>query len=1238
MQIYDKCDNYPNNIITFTKGILIQHNKIDLNMNKILGIDTGTNSLGWAIVEKCGEEYHLLDKGVNIFQEGVKVEKGNESSKATERTAYKGTRVRYYRIKLRKIRLLRILSDNGLCPPLSKEELTAWRLRKVYPKNELLLHWQSTDDDAERNPYAYRYKCLHEKLDLDKLTDRYILGRAFYHMIQRRGFLSNRLDKSDSEDGVVKKGISSLTQEMNKENCQYIGEYFYKLYNRGEKIRNHYTARNEHYLAEFNAICKKQELDAELVAKIEKAIFDQRPLKSQKGLVGKCVFEKNKTKCPVSHPLYEEFRMLAFVNNIKIKTPKENEMRPLNTDERNLIMPLFFRKSKKQFDFEDIAKKLAPKNQYGYYKKSVDKHMPYLFNYPMDISVSGCPVTSALMEIFGDNWIDAICEVYTRGNNKSRLDIVTDVWHSLFFYSDEYKLAQFAKDRLQLTDDEASKFSKISLSSDYASLSLKAICKIIPYLRRGLGYSHAVFLGNLCEVMPSCEWGIKEMRDAAIDNIVNEMDRFDPHDERTLETCIKDYLKKQYHVSDELLSKLYHPSMMEAYPRVRPNNNGDYRLGSPRLDSVRNPMAMRAMFRLRKLVNRLLEEGKVDQDTEIHIEFARELNDANMRKALVEYQKSNQMENDKARREIVSLYKAETGSTIEPTDRDVLKYLLWEEQKHICLYTGKQIGISDFVGSNPKFDIEHTIPQSVGGDSTKMNLTLCDSRYNREVKKTKLPAELANHDEIMLRIDEWKDKYESLDKQIRKQKSLSKTASTKEQKDTIIKKRHLLELNRNYWRGKYDRFTMQSVPEGFSRRQGTDISVISKYARLYLKSYFRRVFTVKGIATSDFRKIWGIQELYSKKERVNHVHHCIDAIVVACIGLDEYSKLGAYYHDEENHKWYGLSKASFSKPWATFVEDIKKVQDEIMVYHYTPDNLPKQGRRRIKIGGRKVLCKGDAARGALHQDTYYGAIENNGDIKYVKRIAVSALKENDVDKIVDDTVREIIKQAIRTKGFKETISSTIWMNEEKQIPIKKVRCFTPSVTKPLNIRQQRDVSPKEYKRQFHVVNDSNYLLALYIGKDKKGKEKRDFELVNVLDAARYFRTSNDKEAAGYNMVPIKSKHDYPFAYTLKIGTMVLLYEKTPEEVWDAASVEINRRLYKIMGMSSMTMSERSYAVISMRHHEEARQSKELKAKNGAYRQGEELRPAIVMLHTQINALVQGYDFEINELGEIKRLR
>ena len=1214
-------------------------------MTKILGIDTGTNSLGWAIVEKQADEYHLLDKGVNIFQEGVKIEKGIESSKAAERTAHKAARVRNYRIKLRKIRLLRILSDAHLCPSLSKVELSAWRLKKEYPKNELFMQWQSTDDESEKTPYAYRHKCLHDCLDFSSVTDRYILGRAFYHMIQRRGFLSNRKDQSADDTGKVKESISNLTQEMHDAGYEYLGDYFYSLYNKGEKIRNHYTARNEHYLAEFKAICEKQNLDKnlgpEVVRQIEKAIFDQRPLKSQKGQVGKCVFEKNKTKCPSSHPMYEEFRMLSFINNIKIQTPNDDVLRPLSPEERALIMPLFFRKSKKLFDFEDIAKKLAPKKQYGFYKKSSDAEMPYLFNYPMDTSVSSCPVTTALKDIFGDDWINSLCETYTLAEGKSRLNVVNDIWHVLCFYTDDTKLAEFAKNRLQLNDEEAKKFCEISLPGDYASLSLKAICKILPYLRRGLIYSHAVFLGNLCEVMPQYEWDIEEMRNAAIDHIIHEMNQIDSKDARTFEVCIKDYLKEQYHVSEEKLKKLYHPSMMEVYPRVQlTNSHGVYQLGSPRIDSVRNPMAMRSMFRLRKLVNRLLEEGKIDSDTEIHIEFARELNDANKRNAIAAFTKENQNKNDEARKKIKNLLKAETGKDIEPTDVDVLKYVLWEEQGHICLYTGKQICISDFIGGNPKFDIEHTIPRSVGGDSTKMNLTLCESRFNRDVKKTKLPTELPNHEEIMARINDWREKYESLDGQIRRQKKLSKGATTKDQKDAIIRKRHLLELQRDYWRGKYLRFTMESVPDGFSRRQGTDISVISKYARLYLKSLFKHVYTVKGIATSDFRKIWGIQKVYSKKERVNHVHHCIDAIVIACIGLDEYNKLGAYYHDEENHEWYGMSKAYFKKPWSTFVEDVEKVQDEIMVYHYTPDNMPKQGRRRILIDGKKVLSKGDAARGSLHNDTYYGAIESDGVVKYVKRINLASMKENDVKNIVDDTVRGIIETAINEKGFKEAMSSTIWMNEEKQIPIKKVRCYTPSVTKPLNIRQQRDVSSREYKQQYHVTNDSNYLLALYIGKDKKGKEKREFEIINMLQTAQYFRTSNDKVAVGNNIVPVKSEHEYPFAYSLKIGTMVLLYEKSPDEIWDASLTEINKRLYKVVGLSAMRMTGRNvdYATIKLKQHEDARLSTELKAKNGAFKQGEELRPSIIMLHTQLNALVQGYDFEINELGEIKRLK
>lgn len=1211
-------------------------------MTKILGIDTGTNSLGWAIVEKKADEYHLLDKGVNIFQEGVKIEKGIESSKAADRTAHKASRVRNYRIKLRKIRLLRILSDAHLCPPLSKVELSAWRLKKEYPKNDLFMQWQGTDDESEKTPYAYRHKCLHECLDFNSMTDRYILGRAFYHMIQRRGFLNNRKDQSGDDTGKVKESISNLTQEMHDDGYEYLGDYFYSLYNKGEKIRNHYTARNEHYLAEFKAICEKQKLDKnlgpEIVRQIEKAIFDQRPLKSQKGQVGKCVFEKNKTKCPSSHPMYEEFRMLSFINNIKIQTPNDSALRPLSTEERELIMPLFFRKSKKQFDFEDIAKKLAPKKHYGFYKKSSDAEMPYLFNYPMDTSVSGCPVTAALKDIFGENWIDALCETYTLAEGKSRLNVVNDIWHVLFFYTDDAKLAEFAKNRLQLDDEEAKKFCEISLPSDYASLSLKAICKILPYLRRGLIYSHAVFLGNLCEVMPQYEWNIGEMRNAAIDNIIHEMNQIDSKDARTFEVCIKEYLKEQYHVSDEKLKKLYHPSMMEMYPRVqRTNNHGVYQLGSPRIDSVRNPMAMRSMFRLRKLVNRLLEEGKIDQDTEIHIEFARELNDANKRNAIAAYTKENQNKNDEARKKIRNLFKAETGNDIEPTDADVLKYVLWEEQGHICLYTGKQIRISDFVGANPKFDIEHTIPRSVGGDSTRMNLTLCDSRFNREVKKTKLPTELPNHDEIMARINDWREKYESLDGQIRRQKKMSKGATTKNQKDAIIRKRHLLELQRDYWRGKYLRFTMESVPDGFSRRQGTDISVISKYARLYLKSLFKHVYTVKGIATSDFRKIWGIQKVYSKKERVNHVHHCIDAIVIACIGLDEYNKLGAYYHDEENHEWYGMSKAYFKKPWSTFVEDIEKVQDEILVYHYTPDNMPKQGRRRIlldvDINGlkkkKRVLCKGDAARGSLHKDTYYGAImRSDEDMPFyvVRKNVDSHLSDLDIKNIVDDVVRRIIQNAV-AEGGKDALNGTIWMNEEKQIPIKKVRCIT-SVKNPLSFehRKPRDTSNKSYKNDYYVAPDDNYLMAVYKGVTSKGKVKYMYEFINMLDAARFYKQSNDKVLVDGNVVQL-NKDGLNLYYTLKKGTMVLLYVDNPDEIWENNG-DWSRRLYKV---TELWKDGR----IVVTKHTEARPSSEVPKVTKGFCIGDSKG---LYSYSKFSALVQGYDFEINELGEIKRLK
>jgi CRISPR-associated endonuclease Csn1 len=583
-------------------------------MAKILGLDLGTNSIGWAIVEKDGNDFSLVDKGVRIFSEGVNIEAktNSESSKAAKRTEFRSARKIKYRRKIRKIQLLKVLSDNNLCPKLSDDELNDWRYKKIYPQNDEFRIWLSTDNQdskeerkkQNKNPYSYRFKAATENLNLNKREDRFILGRAFYHIAQRRGFLSNRLDNSDNsiieeknseitsiindansivefseafseflssfdkDDistspmfkllrafnaiikensalvytdlkdklherlnkkeflGPVKRAISDLTEKIKEQNCSTLGEYFYKLYKKGEKIRGEYTHRIDHYFTEFNFICNKQNIPNEIKEAIEKTIFFQRPLKSQKGLVAKCPLENRKACVPISHPDFEEFRMLSYLNNVKIKFPLDEKLRLLNEDEREQIESLFFRKSKANFDFIDIAKKLTPKGLVPkYYKDKEISNENVLFNYTLGSNVAGCPTIANLVDVFGINWKEYLLSNYEKNTKtegyikvqKSIEDIIDDVWHVLFRFDNEDLLKQFAIENLNCDEKKATKFSKIKLKQDYGSLSLKAIRNILPYLKQNLIYSHAVFLANMKNILPLEIWNNDENR-----NVINK--------------------------------------------------------------------------------------------------------------------------------------------------------------------------------------------------------------------------------------------------------------------------------------------------------------------------------------------------------------------------------------------------------------------------------------------------------------------------------------------------------------------------------------------------------------------------------------------------------------------------------------------------------------------------------------------------------------------------------------------
>lgn len=1205
-------------------------------MEKVLGLDLGTNSIGWAIVQHNDDlSYTLLDKGVTVFQDGVAHDKSGEKPMVAERTQARSSRRHYFRRRLRKIELLKVLVEYKLCPYLSDAELSDWKHHKKYPLRDEFLDWQRTDDNQDKNPYHDRYICLTETLDLSVVADRYMLGRALYHMAQRRGFLSNRKETTKETDGKVKEGIKSLTKEMQECGCMYLGEYFYKLYAGRSKIRKTYTDRLEHYKQEFDAICAKQDIDQVLRKSLENAIFYQRPLKSQKGQVGCCTFEKNKARCPMSHPRYEEFRMWCFINNIKVKTWQDEAYRPLNQKEVELILPLFYRKSKSQFDFEDIAKKIAGKGNYC--DKTDQAEKAYRFNYKMFTSVSGCPVSAGLKSLFGEDWLNQMCAVYSLGEGKSEDQILNDVWHVLFSFDDEDKLIEWAETKLQMSSESAEAFEKIPVPQGYASLSLNAINKILPYLRKGYRYDEAVILANLPTVV-----GCKSecLPDDVVENVVVAMEdcASNPLEKKkSIHQCVTDYLRDYRNIDSRHIEKLYHPSMIDTYQTVIPVD-GVYKLGSPRTSSVRNPMAMRALFRLRKLLNELLLNGKIDNDTLIRVEFSRGLNDCNMRKAIESYQR----EHANLHKEYIFKIKEHMGDDYVPSDDEILKYQLWEEQKHRCPYTGAQIGLGDFLGASPKYDIEHTLPRSRGGDNSQMNKTLCESKFNREVKRGFLPAELASHMEIMANVESfgWQKEVDALKKRIEKTRSYS---ATKEEKDRKIQERHLLKMKMEYLEGKVKRFTMTDVPDGFSNRQGVDIGIIGRYARMYLQTVFKRVSTVKGATTAEFRKMWGLQDSYSKKERISHSHHCIDAITIACIGRNEYDCWAQYMRDEERYRLSSAERPRFPKPWTTFTEDVLAVSESILVPHYTPSNLSKHTRKRLRVRGKlkygpdgqKLYAQGDTARCSLHEQTFYGAIKKDDEIKYVVRKSLDSLDAKDVDKIVDDVVREKVKAAIALKGFKKAVSETVWMNEELRIPIKKVRIFVPTVTNPIRLKAHRDKSVCEHKRYLHVKNDGNYCMAIYEGNNDKGKVVRSYKLVNNLDAVNFFSGKTGRDS----LVPYSDEKDLPLKCILKTGTMVLFYEKSPKELYECGVEELSKRLYKVAGMSSLVIKQGEkrydYGTIELRYHLEARRSSDLKVKSGEWKMQEDIRPVIKIYHSQLSAYVEGYDFQITPSGQIK---
>ncbi len=1150
-------------------------------MRKTLGLDLGSNSLGWAVLDDVTGD--VLDKGVVVFPEGIDAANDTLETPAAIRRAARMARRLKFRRKIRKWQLLKVLIAHGMCP-LTPEELEAWKKTGTYPlANKAFLSWLKATDTA--NPYCDRAAAA------DGVVAPSTLGRALYHIAQRRGFKSSRKDASSEADdgeekktsdkklGAVKADIARLTEEIAASGTKTLGQYFFRLLEAERdqpaktRIRCRYTGRLEHYEKEFAVIMDAQGFQEgdPLRKQLHEAIFAQRPLRSQKHLVGNCPLEPACPRAQNGHPLFEEYRMLAFVNNLSFDDAQGGR-RELTAEDRALVCRAFM-KASPTFKFGDIAKLFK--------KDSRFKNEGYKFHYYRDDeSIASCQTLHKLQSAFGDVPFDT-----------------QKVFDALTFFDDDEKLRGWVRKHYPSLDEKAvAKVAAIRPKEGNAQYSLKAIRLMLRFLRQGYELSQARFYAKLPEVIPNYDRNERQILDS-LNAILFEYrrDRAERTDERfrrdhkvmPLFDRYRAYLLEHWNVDDVAWKKLY----LRGDATYQASETG--RLPKVELGMIRNPLVQRSMTTLRRLVNYLHDHGKIDAETTVRIELARNVNDYATRKAWQNWQKTRQEKRENARQELEKLGVAATDDALE-------RYALWEEQGHICLYTGKTISLADLVGGNA-FDIEHTLPRSLSGDDSLANKTICEAAYNRQVKKGCVPRDCPNWNEIDVRLRPWRENLERLEKDVRSQTRAAKNAVDPVARSNARIKALTTRFARDYWRDKLRRFEMTADKlavkagelGGFKRRQLVDTGIMCSHAVELLRSVYPATFSVNGTATAFARRAWGIQA-DETKDRTDHTHHAKDAMVIAALTPARFTAICTALKDDGSAS-YRRPCDVCPPPYAGFAEKVQRACGEILVKHVLRQTTLRQSSKRNVLAHAhhlkgdpngplvsKVLSQGDTVRGALHKDTFYGCIcDPASDTlkKVVRKSLVGPLKNAEafLDKIVDPTIRVCVTEALaalKSAGVKNVEPGMVKM--PSGVPINKVRVFTPNATNAQMLRMHPIPSEKDYKTPYYVTSaeGSNFRLALF-----RVDGKTFVEPDNALVWAQ-----NHKKP---DYVPLDQKPG--FLGYIRPGTMALAYHAGHSEELEALSQgELRQRLYKVVKF-------RSDGLVTMRFHTEARAATVLEA-------------------------------------------
>ncbi|WP_294429415.1 type II CRISPR RNA-guided endonuclease Cas9 [uncultured Treponema sp.] len=318
-----------------------------------LGLDLGTNSIGWAVysLDNQNTPLNLEDMGVRIFSDGR--DPKTKEPLAVARRIARGQRKIIYRRKLRRKATFRLLQEQGLFPK-TKEE---------------------TQKLKSLNPYELRIKALDEKLEPSELA------RVLFNLSVRRGFKSNRKDTenneqetSNSKEKLSQKDMcTELANAIKDSGCRTIGEFLWKNQNQNHGIRfvpgrmKYYPLR-QMYIDEFNAIHSVQEQFFKNIKwdEIYNAIFFQRPLKAQER--GRCQYIPENERTFKALPCAQKLRILQEVRNLNYQNAEGKTLPISNVSKLSLfsesgedtLLKLLDTKEKVTFDAFRKALGLSP--------------------------------------------------------------------------------------------------------------------------------------------------------------------------------------------------------------------------------------------------------------------------------------------------------------------------------------------------------------------------------------------------------------------------------------------------------------------------------------------------------------------------------------------------------------------------------------------------------------------------------------------------------------------------------------------------------------------------------------------------------------------------------------------------------------------------------------------------------------------------------------------------------------